>query len=304
VRHFLDEQMKGHALLFDGPLDLVKAAREANEGKLRPFQTNTRVYWPGRKGNTWAEMERFLHEPWPEAMKLISKVVAGIKGTDLPQPKDVRRRPRWSEDDGEVDVDRALHGDPDYMREVKRTMVTGPFHIALVSNLDLGSSHRCNPSGVFFRSACAIALADMLEDLGYTVEIWTWTRGLNVYPQPYPHQFLACCPKRAGDPVDFDALCDTMSAWFTVNASFGAFAACPTPPVSKGSAVEPNFETTDVAKTGIGKWLKYLDIQDDVVTVPIPMIYGSLWSDGISDGANNAVKAAHKVLETIVNYQR
>lgn len=304
MKHFLDRQLKGHALIFDGPLDLVKHARDANQGP-SPFKKVKDVNWPGRKGNTWDDLERFLHSPWPEAVNMVRRVAEGIRQSDLPEPKDVRRKPRWSEDDGDVDVDRVMYGEPEYMRTTKRQRVQGSMTVSIISNLDSTKSVRCNPSGVFFRSACSIALADILNDLGYTVEIWTWTRGSGVYPKPYDKQFIACRPLAAGQPVDVDAMCDTMSHWFTTQATFGAFAACPdTKPEGFGYAVEPDTTTTEFEKCGMGEWKKYLDLDQGTFPVCVPMIYGSMWgADRLADGISNAVTQARRVLDAIVAAQ-
>jgi hypothetical protein len=295
--------MKGHALLFDGPLDLVKNARRANENVPNPFKKNTAISWPGRKGYSWADMERFLHEPWPEAVARVKLAVDRIKSVEMPHPKDVRRKRKWSEVDGEVEIDRVMTGEPEYMQNFRREKVIGPFQVALVSNLDLTSGSRCNPSGVFFRSTACIAVADVLENLGYSVEIWTWTRGEECYPKPYPNQFIACRPKKFGDPVDYDALCDTMSSWFTTIASFGAIAAGPVTPKGLGYACEPDETTYDFEKVGIGGWKKYLDIEQGVLPICIPMIVGSFDLDSPYSGIVKAVEVAKRVLEIVSEAQ-
>lgn len=298
MRHFIDQELRGHGLIFDGPLDLVTNAKAAYHRK--PLVKNLSVNWPGRRGDGWADMERFLHSPWPEGVKMVEYVVERIKKTDLPMPKDVRRKPRWSEDDGDVDVDRVLRGEADYMRDVRRQRVSGSFQVSLISNLDCGRGHRCNPSGVFFRSACCIALADVLESIGYSVEIWTWTRGTHVFPKPNHHQFVACRPKRMGDPVDYDALCDTMSSWFTSKATFGAFAANPVAaPLDLGYLCEADSGTLLLSECGMGGWEKHLDLEQGTLPVCIPLITG--WSR--EDGLESATEKARLVLDHIVRSQ-
>lgn len=302
MRYFHDTELHGHALIFDGPLDVVNKAKEHNSTP-DSFKPNVSFNWPGRRGRNWDDCVRFIHEPWPEATAIIKQIVDGIKSEDLPQPKSLKRRPRWSENDGDLDLDRVLGGEAEHLREVKRAKSTGPHHVALVSNLDAGKGHSCNASGVWFRSGCCIALADILENLGYTVEIWTWTRGYNVYPRPDHHQFLACRPKVSGDSVDVDALCDTMSAWFTMSATFGAFAAGPVKPScpkgTAGSLVEAKYNTLDPKESGIGPWYKYLQIDQDTVALSVPMITG--W--GVQDGIKNAAEVAKELLATICEGQ-
>jgi hypothetical protein len=297
VIHYLDTELKGHALVFDGPLDLVEQARKANAAK--PFYHPKEIRWPGRRGHGYDDMVKFLHSAWPEAVTMIKTITERIRQSDLPQPKSLRRKPRWSEDQGETDVDRVMQGEPEFMRNVKRMRSHGVFSVALVSNLDMSKHGRCNPTGVFFRSSCCMAVADVLEDLGYSTEVWLWCRGTDVYPKPYHKQFVALCPKKAGAPVDYDALCDAMSSWFTTEAIFGSFAACPTAPISMGCAIEPSYNTTVLEECGIGKWAKYLDIEQGVLPITVPMITGY----SVADGYNTAVEQARKVLDHVVQAQ-
>jgi len=295
MRAFEDHGMKGWAMMFDGPLELVELARAASENNPAALIKRININWPGRRGHDWSKVSEFLRSPWPEATKLIRYVTDGIMRDNLPQPASVKRRPRWNEDEGDVDVDRLLGGEPEYMRQMKRGKSTGPTHVALIGNLDAGEYHNCNSSGVWFRSAACIALADILENLGYTVEIWVWNRGESVYPEPLPHQFIACRPKAAGEPVDIDALCDTMSSWFTTNAIFAAMNTCPVKPKGIGYLVEADHYELDPEKSGIGGWYRYLQIGQDVIPISVPVVTG--WN--VQNGLDNAREVCRQILTKI-----
>jgi ABC-type branched-subunit amino acid transport system permease subunit len=67
----------------------------------------------------------------------------------------------------------AMDGEPEYMRQTFRTRVAAPPHVTLLANLDKSYTDGCNKSGVWYRSAVAIAVADKLEKLGYGVDVVT-----------------------------------------------------------------------------------------------------------------------------------
>lgn len=302
MKHHIDHELGGHAMLYSGPLDLIEHARKSNENNPEALlpKHKLNVFWPGRRGNSWQEMEQFLHSPWQEGVEFIKGIVNRIKKADLPQPKDVRRKGFWSEDDGEVDLDRVLVGEPAYLRNTRRQRVHSSTNIAIISNLDLARGSHCNPSGIWFRSGCSIALADILEELGYGVEIWTWQLGEYVYPEPDHACFIACSPKRFGEPVDYDALADTMSQWFTTKGIWGAMMANPVvQPLTPGVACECNYETLELEKVGMKGWEKYLDLEHGTIPICIPMIQS--WS--VSAGQDDAAETARKVLQRLVDLQ-
>lgn len=304
MRHFFDPALGGHALIFDGPLELIEAARDANRGA-NPFHKLKGFRWPGRQcdpGN-WARAARYLTEPWPEAVAHIDYVVEYIKKQELPTPQSVKRKPRFTADDGEIDIDRWMGGDHEFFRQVKRTRLKNSMHVALVSNVEETDSWvMINSSGLYFRSMATIALCDVLEELGYTVEVWVWNRGLGVYPAPYDEQFLACKIKHAGDILDKDAMADAMAHWFGINAMWGAIAANPEQkPISVGHGIEADTNvnafynedgTVNWYQYGIDYWVKYMDLEEDIQVYPIPFIVGNRES-----AANGAKQVLAKIVE-------
>ena len=295
MRHFQDDALHGHAMIFDGPLDMLENTRRANAE--RAFKTRVRINWPGRFGDSWEDAERFLTRSWPEAMRMVGPMIASISSSPLPEPTDLRRKARWSDTDGEVDVDRALHGDSEFYRDVRRKRVTGyrpPTNVALLCHLDVEHAN-INASGVYYRSATAIAVADVLERLGYGVEMWAWQRGLNVFPAPNGRQFTAMKFKAAGQLLDVDACVDTLSAWFEQQVVVGSYAACPVAPIGAGSAIAPEH--------GIGPWMKYLDIEENVKRLEVPPVYGNGLDghhNGFKSGVRNGTEAAVKILTDLM----
>lgn len=300
MKEILDTELRGRALLFEGPLDLLHHARKANSGP-NPFYHPEPQRWPGRVGRTWDEFYHFLETPWNEAVEKIESIVRVVRKY-VPAPKSVRRKVKWDDLEGEVDVDRAMHGDPDYFRRAKRTRMTASRNVALVANLEntrYGAT--VNPSGLWFRSGVAIAVADMLEDAGYSCEVWVWNRGAKLFPPPNHYQFTAWKAKAAGMPVDMHAMADSMSYWFTTQAVLAvpAAASCgvqTTADAPKGLAIHPTVGATKVEDSGIGGWIKHLDIEEGTQKVAVPMVYSWSWDDPDS----MPVQTAKAVLSEIV----
>src|SRR5262245_48821286 len=123
MRYYLDTELQGHCLIFDGPLDLVRsglAGMKKHTDLNANFTKSPNINFPGRRGSGWDIFEKFLGSPWPEAIKRVQFVQAAVKKETMPTPKSFRRKPRFNEVDGEIDVDKAMHGDPDYYRRVQR----------------------------------------------------------------------------------------------------------------------------------------------------------------------------------------
>lgn len=295
MRHILDKELKGHAMIYGGPLEMLQSARTASKNpvglKFNGYPPDTN--YPGRKGKGWDAHVAFIGTPWPIAMKCIDMVQDAIRKENMPTPKSRKRKGFWSDIEGEVDVPRALSGEPELFRNIKRQQRVGPTNISLVTNLDSPGS--CNSTGLFYRSIVCIAVADILEELGYSTEIITWCYGYAVFPAPYDRQFTVCRVKEAGNPIDKTALCDSLSAWFTLEVIFGTFPACPgINRCSYGGAILGETKPESIEKAGMKGWEKYLDITEGTMGVPIPHVAGTLEA---------AVNASKEVLTKIIELQ-
>lgn len=284
MKYTLEKDLRTHHVQFDGPLDLLEntarkfAALEQMHSVPHCMRHRTApvVEWPGRKGQGWKELRAFINQPWPEAVQMIQQVVDAVDKAVVPDLKDTRRKTRWSEDSGETDVYRAMDGEPEYMRQTFRTRVAAPPHVTLLANLDRTLYDGCNKSGVWYRSAVAIAVADKLEKLGYGVDVITYCLGGNVYPGRNNGQFVSMPVKKAGDPVDLNTLCDVMSSWFTTEAIFGSFVCADVMPESLGHAIKPDHEETDPWATPFAPWFKLLDLEQGTIAVLVPNVTGTV----------------------------
>ena len=282
MRYYHDEELKGHAMCFDNPLEMineVEAAQTTCPSHFRVTQSNKK----GGFSTDWSEEFRsFKHcrerlaVPWKEGKQRTEDIIEKIK-QELPIPKSRRRRARWSEDRGELDIDRAWVGDPMMFRDVRRDITTGPANIVMLCNLDAIGTDK--PGKIWMRSAAAIAVADILEDAGYSTEMHMWCRGDEVYASPSSEQFTTCPIKQAGEPVDRDTLIQSLAPWFLQVGVFGSF-----PCAKNAKQVGYGYPLYE-----IGEWVKYCDLDQNSHILNFPVV----------TTMDEAVVAGYDMLESI-----
>lgn len=254
-----DEEMCGWALIGEGAIELVDEAIRANlTPNVNRGYTTPSNDWNGRTFSGWGSLKKALSEPWEESIVKMNQMLDELNGMDLPVPKSRKRKGLWSEEQGEVDSDRALCGEPGFYRDHKRQNSRGPNTVALLANLDAYGGD--SPEEIFWRGAATVAAVDLLEKAGYLVEVWMWCAGKKVYTGHYAEQFTASRLKEAGNPVDIDTLLSGLSAWYLRSVVFGSFAGCPTAPKGLGG---PVFE--------IQGWRKHLDITEGCKELAMPI---------------------------------
>lgn len=258
--HVPDSDAKGHAMIFHGPLAAANAAeygyKRRGKKNVIPFDyyhiTNA-----GKQFRSWDDVRAELNKIWPEAAQEIKEMAQELRGS-MPQAKSRKRKRKWSEDEGEVDVDRLMQNRDDYYEGHKREVANATIgNIALLCNLDWN----CSPKDIFWRGAATAAVADILEEDGYIVEIWSWTSGYNVYKRPLHGQFTGVRIKAAGEPLDVVAVAHAISGWFMLLGIFGSFASI------------PEYESLGSLDHNLKKWMKHMDIDTENVTVlEIPIV--------------------------------
>lgn len=271
---FKDDEEKGIALIFDTPKQLLETA-----SKVIPCIMPPKFDYPGRKASNWNDVMEFIKTPWPEAERMIQSVLNQIDRKDLPIPKSVKRKRTWNEDSGEVSVDRALGGDSMLFQEARRQSTNSPTTVTILANLETATRTKL---GVYWRSATAIAVIDILEELGYSCELWVWCAGQNVYRGDYPNQFTAALLKEAGDPLNISSMCDTLSEWFTIYGIFNTFAA----------AKSASTRSLGGGRLRIGKWIKHLQTSG-AMKVQIPIVFSP----------SRAIEAVKTVLDQVINWK-
>ncbi len=168
-------------------------------------------YWFGRDLVSLDNVKQLIHEPWPEGQRIADQMYDEMM-TKLPQPKSIKRLRRWSEDAGEVDCDRIMRGEAEYMREIYKDNVnTESTNIALV--LDLSGMSCESKDAIFWRGAASAALVDHLEAAGYSCEIWVYTRADSAYKRGPYNCFSYRKLKSAGESFDRQKLIIGTSTW-------------------------------------------------------------------------------------------
>lgn len=282
MRYYLDKQLQGHAMIFDGPLQILDGSIKANQGMTKGSGYSSFPMKAGEQTNpntnrtftSWQEVRDCFTKSSNDTA-IIQKMVEEMK-REIPIPLSIKRQPGWSESAGNIDVDRAMRGDLEIYRTVRRQSTIGPVNIALLCNLDAvwTTSH----TDLFWRGAAAIAVADILEDAGYNVEIWMWNHGYSVYPGKNGGQFTSCNLKQAGEVIDMNAMAHALSGWFLRLGVFGSFATCPVKPNSCGGMCYD-----------LGEWRKYMEVSEGIREFGMPIVKAK----------KPAVEAATKILDEI-----
>lgn len=199
---------------FDCISDLLAAAnasqkiRYHNESKggVRQYE------YVGRRFISWEDCFRKAHESWKDGIDTILKMIERVEhGITLPKPKSIRRRPVWSDDDGdEVSLDRLRNGDS-YWRKMQRREVTGSQTVSVFCTVNAPKNYDSN--SLFWRGVTSVVLTHLLEKAGYRVELYGVRYVMDSYKN-HDSVFMSCCLKRAGQPLDIASIVNAISGWF------------------------------------------------------------------------------------------
>lgn len=249
LQRIKDTKLRGWAMIADSPLDVAKhcAAECPKNDKI----TLAGEGWIGLDIGSWADMPKMVSQPWPLGMAKVNAMMDELK-QQLPMPKSVRRRNRWDENDGEVDCNRAMDGEAEYMRRAVRTNTAGPRNVALLCQV--GGAGMFTADQMFWRGAATAALTDLIEAAGYSCEVWIWNRAVGTFTaKTTPDSFFCCKVKACGDPLDVGSIVNCTSAWFYRGIVMRAKMTC------------SNFRTgmgyTNPHRVG---WDKYMDVTEGI----------------------------------------
>lgn len=214
----------GRILVFRDPSEMIAEVKKgADAGRIKyncfvkrgGYASEFRAEWSGRRFTSWADLQEKFHQPWPEGIATVKSMLEEMKHTDLPNPKDVRRKLTWNPDDGEIDVDRYMDGDENYMR---RGIRRSTHAVRIVSILcQLGKTGGYSAEEIFWQGAAVVAAVDLLEQNGFSVEVNMFNIATYTYRTPPYESFVFCPIKEAGTEVNLDQLASSLSAWFFRN---------------------------------------------------------------------------------------
>lgn len=172
----------------------------------------------GRSFYSFADVEKALNEAWEQGIAVVEDFLLKLQEIQFPPIKEVKARKVWNGTEGEIDFERLMAGNPEYMMNVHREKSEGPTTITIVA--DLSGHSGVEARDMLWRGAAAIALTKILEEKGYQVELWA-IKGSKFYANhPDRTIFQTLNLKRPGDPLDLSTLIGAVSAWFYRTETF------------------------------------------------------------------------------------
>ena len=203
------------AFVFDSPYEMLSICRERQE-KRREYSELSRGTWTGRNFSSWKDLDEKFHQPWEEGQSMVNEMLDALAQCDLPTPKDVRRRQRWNAEEGDLDVNRFMHGDDEFFRRAKRTHTHGSRVVSII--IGVGDNCQIRAEDMAWRGAAAIAAINKLEENGYSCEVQMYWRSAKAVRYGSHRDHFACCPvKQAGEVMDEGLLISSLSTWFFRN---------------------------------------------------------------------------------------
>ena len=203
-------------LIFDSLTDQIETVGaikpEVHGGLDRP--------WIGRTFKTWDDVFEALQSRWDEGMIEYEKMLFELRDQHIEPPKSLKRRLRWSEEDGEVDIDRLFSKQDRIMRDTFREHRPGPVSVTLVCNI---SEHAGVDSiNMLWKAAAAVYLTELLEQSGYRVELWGCCIAGGMFVKPWADGLIGVCYKRGSDLIDPSTLINSLSGWSLRTIFFGS----------------------------------------------------------------------------------
>lgn len=204
-----------HYQRFDSLEELLSQASNSYQAKTNEF-TCTDSSWTGRYLPRWQDCEDAARQPWPEGRQLVDGMLRKISA-NVTMPTSIRKRARLNDEEGSIMVDRLFSGEERYRRTYKRENRQGIKNLTvIVDTCALGDvPHR----EIMWRGAAGVALTHLLEQAGYTVELWTIRRSNMVYPDS-SSVCTATKLKSLGDGCNIGSFIAACSGWFYRSVMF------------------------------------------------------------------------------------
>jgi hypothetical protein len=187
--------------------EAYKAGRRVNTAEDPAY----RAGFIGRHYESWQDVLENANGNWPKGRQIVEEMLEALSKIELPQPASIRRKARWSEDNGdELDHDRLRSGQ-EYWRTTRRENLRGPETVSIVVNVTSPAS--MDAEDILWRGAAGVVLANLLEAAGYRVEFWAVQTASGGYTNG-AGCFTALCLKRSEQPLDLGSLVNGVSGWF------------------------------------------------------------------------------------------
>jgi hypothetical protein len=170
----------------------------------------------GARLGSWEDAMKKAENVWAEGRFTLDQFIEKLKKLSLPEIGSFVRQTNFDSDDGdEIDMDRLNNGEP-FWRKTEREQKSGCMEVTVFS--DVSANAGTSPLDLLWRGAAAIALTSVLEDKGYSVDLWVvegTTVGWNK-----KNIINACRVKAPGVPMVFDTIVNSMAGWFYRTVDF------------------------------------------------------------------------------------
>lgn len=279
----VDNELLGICNRFDSIAEMTEMA--VGHGKKYGTSPYNNESWLGRGfPGGWKDVEHAMSNPWQDGLFEVQDMMEEI-AREVPPPRKICRMANWNSINGDMEPIRALTGNPEYMREVRRSpRIHVPQNITVICNV--GNTADWSYKDIFWRGAAGIAAVDLLEKAGYNCELWVYNLASHTFGS---RSSLCCCRvKRSGEPLDIDTAVNGTSAWFFRTVIFELRKADPAYTGSKRHGV------TGGSHDRLGGWEKYLDVENGVTPIRMPAV-GS---------RETAILAAKGIIDKAVNGER
>ena len=202
--------------------EICEAVVEATKSHPAPYDSPMdRRPELGRSFDGIKEAAAAATKPWDDGIKLVSEMMVELrKEIKMPKPVSLKRQKVWSDEDGdEIDFDRLRAGEPFYRTTKKQNSIRTK-QITLI--VDVGGACSRRAKELLWRGIACIALAKILEDAGFRVEIWTIEAATGAFKSG---KGLATLTKLKGmkDRLNIGTIAATVSAWYFRSVGFNCY---------------------------------------------------------------------------------
>jgi hypothetical protein len=226
------------------------------------------------------DLREAIRSPWMHGVETVRRMVTALEKIKLPEPRSVRRTPRYNSDGGdEVDHDRLRSGVDFWRRSsvLRSQDQAGPRLITVLA--DVTTSSNVDADKILWRGAAALAMTNVLEKRGYRVELWSYQNCAYAFHDGYG-VYTAVRLKPMGKPLNLNALATGVAGWFYRYFMFLAYHNHQ-PNVPQGCLGSP--------RHGLDRWMI-----DYVTKEQNPIVMKSVWS--LEDAVDQASKWLRKII--------
>lgn len=208
-------------IVFNSMDEMINHAVEMNN-KVNPFLKGK--VKKGASGFTGRKIEGGIEElvkvgkgVWEEGIekyKEMRKELIKRWDTEKNIPAEIRRRRKHKEEGDELDVDKWKEGEEKMWISSERVFMTGPQNVTLV--VEASSPGIVHWERANVRGSLCVALADILEERGYTCDILFVDYCKYPYGSGEGEEYMcnSLVLKESGMPIDISSLVNATSTWY------------------------------------------------------------------------------------------